>query len=213
MKRIVLSIIVICNNACIESMQPQQPAYNQEATLALQEKLNKWHHYNKIKDEEIRALINAGADPNVIGVYSHGQGRTILMVAIMQDIKDNSPIIPFLLTHGADPNITDFNKFSPLQNAIMSTKDGTAKYLIEHGANIHNVDRYGHTPLYEAVFYNRIEVVKLLLEKGAWTDIDRPTRTRLKETPFTVARDQNRNAEMIKLLQWYKELYAKKKLL
>lgn len=210
MKKIFLCIFVIGHSVCMNGMQPQQPVFNERATLALQEKLNKWHHYNKISGEEIIALINAGADPNVKGLDAHGQGKTILLVAIMQDIKDNLPIISFLLAKGADPNISDFNGISPLQYAIMGIKDGAAKYLIEHGANIHNVDRYGHTPLYEAVFYNRLEVVKLLLENGAWTDIDRLTR--LKETPLTVAREQNRNAEMIKLLQWYKELYRKKKL-
>ncbi|CAN5173509.1 hypothetical protein BH09DEP1_BH09DEP1_4910 [soil metagenome] len=207
MNKMLLFITMIIYNFCTIGMQP---AYNQKASLELQEKLNRWHHYNKLKDEEIIELINAGADPNVKGVYAHGQGRTVLIVALMQDVKDNSPIIPFLLAHGADPNINDFTNISPLQHAIIRIKDGTAKYLIEHGANILNVDRHRNTPLFDAVFANRIEVVKLLLEKGAWTDIDKPSIG--GETPLFVARDQNRNAELIKLLEWYKKSYMKKKL-
>ena len=203
MNRMLLPFTMIIYSFCTISMQPQRPANNQKATLELQEKLNRWHHFNKLKDEEIIALINAGADPNVKGLYAHGQGKTVLIAALMQDVKDNSPIIPFLLAHGADPNINDLTNISPLQHAIISIKDGTAKYLIEHGANIHNADRHRNTPLFDAVFYNRIEVVKLLLEKGAWTDIDKPRMG--GKTPFFIARDQNRNVELIKLLESYKK--------
>lgn len=204
MNRMLLPLTMIIYSVSIISMQPQQPQYNQKATLELQEKLNKWHHFNKLKDKEIIALINAGADPNVKGVFSHGRGKTALLISITQDNIDNSPIIPFLLAHNADPNINDLDKQSPLQHAIAAgNKNGTAKYLIAHGANIHNVDKYGQTPLHDAVNFNRFELAKILLENGAYTDIEKPDK--FGKTPLSEARSQNRNAELIRLLERYKK--------
>lgn len=209
MKRIMVCFFVVAYSFCASAMQLQQSRYNQKATLALQEKINKTHDFNKITAEEIIALIITGADPNVKGKFSHGRGQTILQIFIHQTRTDDVATVAFLLKHGADPSINDLDGNSPLQDAISEYKLQIAKYLIEHGANIHNTDKYGRTVLNTATSYNRIEMVKLLLENGAFTDIEKASR--LNESPLSIAR-RERCPEILELFELYKKRYVKRKL-
>lgn len=202
MKRIIVSFFLITLSTCVRTMLPPQ-SYNQKATRALQEKMHKTNDFNKITAQEIIALINAGADPNVKGEFGHGRGQTILQIFIHQTRTDDVATVAFLLSHGADPNITDLDGYSPLQNALESChKLRIAKYLIEHGADVHNTDKHGRTVLNTATSYNRIEIVKLLLENGAVVDIEK--KSRLNESPLSIARREH-HPEILELFRSYRK--------
>lgn len=109
----------------------------------------------------VKNLIQAGADINVIYKYN----RTVLYIAITDFNRD--PIIKLLINNGANVNISDNNKISPLH--IMAGK-GTIesiKMLVNAGADVNAVNIWGETPLHRSVFNCRDapdEVVQFLIE-------------------------------------------------
>ncbi|MFZ8811217.1 MAG: ankyrin repeat domain-containing protein [Pyrobaculum sp.] len=72
-----------------------------------------------------------------------------------------------LLDAGADPNMRNDLRETPLHYAAMEGHAEVVKMLLKHGANPNVRDFLGYTPLHYAAAYGRAEVVKLLLEHGA----------------------------------------------
>ena len=78
-----------------------------------------------------------------------------------------------LLEHGADPNIPDNNKRTPLMLAALDvgTEPGIMEALISHGADINAQNVNGYTALSEAAFCGHSETVRVLMKNGADPDI------------------------------------------
>jgi ankyrin repeat protein len=89
-----------------------------------------------------------------------------------------------LLAGGADIDLPDPDKTTPLILALMNLRWDFAKYLVSAGANVNDWDLYGQTPLYVAVDMNvlpaggrvdlpstdettGLEAIELLLKSGA----------------------------------------------
>jgi ankyrin repeat protein len=102
-----------------------------------------------------------------------------------------------LIAAGADPDLTDPERFSPLVMALLNLHYDFAAYMIEAGADVDKWDLFGRTPLYMAAdtstlpvmgngamvvlpspdAHNALDVAKLLLDAGADPNI------RLKRRP------------------------------
>ncbi len=88
----------------------------------------------------IQLLIAHGADVNAQG----SSGATPLFWAVMRDQKDDEK---FLLDHGANPNLTDAYKDSPLTCALQLGFLGLVPPLVEKGADVNNQDQTLLRPL------------------------------------------------------------------
>lgn len=78
----------------------------------------------------------------------------------------------FLLDSGANPNIADRDKVTPLALAVgLSFAEG-AELLLKRGARADTVNASGETPLIAAVHRRDLAMVRLLLKNGA--NADRP---------------------------------------
>ena len=73
----------------------------------------------------------------------------------------------FLLTNGANPDIYDFKKRTPLIIASRKGNCRTIAILLAHGADIERADSEGFTPLLNAINYGKSEAIELLLDRGA----------------------------------------------
>jgi ankyrin repeat protein len=77
-----------------------------------------------------RALLAAGADPNVLATASFAR-VTPLGTCAFAGANDVARV---LLEHGADPELTADNRFTPLDSALANGNDELAQLLREHAA-------------------------------------------------------------------------------
>jgi ankyrin repeat protein len=91
---------------------------------------------------EVRALLEAGADPNI----RDNKGRTALMNAWKE-----AAIL--LLEAGADPNIKDNDGETAIYHSRFGSRD-ELELLVNAGADINAADNRGYTPLLSVLRYN-----------------------------------------------------------
>ncbi|KAF8538664.1 ankyrin repeat-containing domain protein [Trichophaea hybrida] len=103
--------------------------------------------------QAVRALLEAGGDPNIVDVYS----ESALNYAVQLGGTCRLDIIKDLLTSGADP---DWNFC--LIRALKNCNQGAAILLIEFGASLTQGD-----PLHLAVHNGLEDVVESILKKAA----------------------------------------------
>ncbi|KAI1502460.1 ankyrin repeat-containing domain protein [Biscogniauxia marginata] len=101
--------------------------------------------------EMIKLLVQAGAAQQQSKADRSAEDETsCLDTALFYLCQCKSEIIDatvlMLLTHGANPNVTDNGGFTPLHHAYMGKMDQRIQYLIKHKANIDARDRFGSTP-------------------------------------------------------------------
>lgn len=112
--------------------------------------------------KEVRALLSAGSDPNVIEAEG---GWTALMYAAE---NGNKEMVQELLKAGADPELRENNTGeTALFKACIVGNGEIVEILLESGADPNTQDNYGYTPLISAAMSGNKEAVKLLLDKGA----------------------------------------------
>ncbi|KAF6771193.1 hypothetical protein AHF37_09800 [Paragonimus kellicotti] len=91
--------------------------------------------------------------------------------SVHQDITDQTTVhhelIHFLISKGANINMTDNNGNTPLHYAASRNNVIAARQLIAENAKIECKDNEGLTPLMTAAQKNNISVMKVLLEAGA----------------------------------------------
>ncbi len=118
--------------------------------------------------DEVRRLLDAGADPNATD--EHGSGTLLAF---------QPAIIEFLLSRGADPNVqTNENGASVLAGLAYVNQLECVRILLQHGADPNcGRDASGETPLHHALAADQPDrgaLVALLLDHGA--DPNAPTR-------------------------------------
>ena len=116
----------------------------------------------------LRALLNAGADPNWIDPNA---GHTVLYNACR---GDKVTAVRTLLEYGAEPNHridylspVDGRKESGVVALMYARSTDVAELLISAGAEVDAADERGATALHHAVYWGKGDVVKSLLKAGA----------------------------------------------
>lgn len=85
------------------------------------------------KPDILELLLNAGADPNLIGVGERGADQRPLLLAIR---AGSINAVRLLLAHGAKPNLGGEQPDSPLSLAVDSGHLDIVELLIQHKANV-----------------------------------------------------------------------------
>lgn len=107
----------------------------------------------------VKILLKAKANINALNVW----GRSPLMEAIVQ-FKFN--IVDYLLSEGADVNLGDNQKTTPLHVCASYGNLECLKTMLAKGANQNAQDERGRTSLYFAINGNHDEVVHFLIKNG-----------------------------------------------
>lgn len=128
---------------------------------------------NKYKEVEI--LLQNGANPNILSIYSNTSFSTDTMYALREAIisyEDRNSFIPLLLIYGANKNINcDINDSTHPESAIISTAryDGNLfalKELEKQGGKLDLLCFKHNTLLFTALLYMNISIVNyLVIEK------------------------------------------------
>jgi ankyrin repeat protein len=104
-------------------------------------------------------------------------------------------LLEFLLKSGADPNITNSKKHSPLHFSIVFRNKESVELLLKNRADPNQQDIDGNTPLHYSIRENQIEISEILLKHNA----DPNQENNNEETPLDVALRQN-NKDLAMLL-------------
>ncbi|GMH40166.1 hypothetical protein BSKO_08070 [Bryopsis sp. KO-2023] len=108
-----------------------------------------------------KALLDAGADPDIVKKNS-GQGA--LWSASFGGFGE---VVELLLKHGADVDLADSSKTTPLYAAAQNNRTGVVKSLLGADADPDLARRDGNAPLHTASAHCSVPIVKLLVEAGA----------------------------------------------
>lgn len=111
---------------------------------------------------QVKILLNRGARVNAII-----DGQTALTGAASYG---NFTLCAYLLSRGADPNLTGRNSPTPLTDAVESGNADLVQALIRHGARVSLAGGLGETPLMRAAADNRVSIADLLTAAGANAD-------------------------------------------
>lgn len=116
----------------------------------------------------VSTLLKCGANPNM-------PETPPLFAAIARVFSDPSsiPLIPLLLSHGADPNHITVTSANPVSTTLGHGRSTTTALLLSHllesGANIHPPGSNGLSPLEHAGGFKNPEAFAILLDHGART--------------------------------------------
>ncbi|XP_035535181.1 ankyrin repeat and SOCS box protein 2-like [Morone saxatilis] len=113
------------------------------------------------QDTCLRVLLSA--QPGMINKRTE-RGESALLVAIS---KERLQCIEVLLERGADPDIPNYDRETPLYKACERNSAAMVVALLNHGAAVNTHCIQGWTALQEAVCRNNMEICEILLKAGA----------------------------------------------
>lgn len=116
--------------------------------------------------------------------------ETVLSAVAKGDIAK----VESLLSKGADVNLADRMRWTPLHIAARNNRLDIVELLVNKGANLNPTNNRGQTPLHIAVTNGQKEIVELLITKGA--DVNMMAGA---DNALTLAR-KARNTEIVDLL-------------
>lgn len=117
--------------------------------------------------EMVKAILRAGAKPDVSVLRGYQKWRTALHVAAEQGLED---IAEVLLDAGASPHARSVSLATPLYRAARSGSIPILKMLRARGADVNAATWDYWTPIFEAIYGGFTDVVELLLQWGAAPD-------------------------------------------
>uniref|UniRef100_A0A4W5JL07 Ankyrin repeat and SOCS box containing 2a, tandem duplicate 1 n=1 Tax=Hucho hucho TaxID=62062 RepID=A0A4W5JL07_9TELE len=113
------------------------------------------------QDQCVRVLL--GAQPGVINKCDL-KGRTALILAVE---REKVACVEALLEMGADPDLANMERESPLYKACEMDNAEIVAMLLNHGAVVNKQSIQGWTALIEAVSRNNMEICEMLVQNGA----------------------------------------------
>lgn len=163
------TVRLLCENGADVS------ARDQDGDTPLHKAVAKRENCKKIAS----TLLEYESDINAVDA----KGKTVLNSVVHY----NPEAAEFLITHGADVNIADHNKHTPLHMVTIGMHNilPTVNLLVEHDADVNVVDEDGDTPLHCAASHNKQGMMELLIKANC----DMNIVNNLGETPaFTALR-------------------------
>jgi ankyrin repeat protein len=120
------------------------------------------------------------------------KNATLLQAARTGD----TPTVQRMLEKGANIDIKDYNRDTPLLIAVKNERTETVAMLASHGANLNATDKFGDTPLNLAIRNDQHDTARLLVAKGA--DIN--AKGALDDTPLhtSVYKSDNEMASLLR---------------
>ncbi|KAI8625412.1 ankyrin repeat-containing domain protein [Xylariaceae sp. FL1651] len=150
------------------------------------------------------AQLKTDAHPGMINA-TDARGRTALHWAAL---RGDLEAVELLLDAGADVDVVDEFKCTPLLYAVSSAKPRMIELLILRKADVNFANNRGDTPLhYAARHRDDVESVKVLVQAGARVDC----KNSLGNTPFAGAAITNRLSSGKYLLQNGADRYSRNK--
>jgi hypothetical protein len=127
-----------------------------------------------------QVLYERGADVDV-----QGHAERTLLYGLLYDASNygHLEIVHWLLSRGANSNVRNSNKWTPLHWAAYYGHVEVSRLLLQHKADICAHSDDGWTPLNVAAKSGHVNVARLLLEHGA--DVNTPDNSR--NTPLLTA--------------------------
>ncbi|XP_061602864.1 ankyrin repeat and SOCS box protein 2-like isoform X1 [Cololabis saira] len=113
--------------------------------------------------EEMCLRVLLSAQPGMTNKKT-AHGETALLVAINKDYLE---CVRLLLEHGADPNIQNNEKETPLYRACELNSPAIVAMLLNRGATVNTRCNQDWTAVQEAVVRNNVEICEMLLKAGA----------------------------------------------
>jgi uncharacterized protein len=163
-------------------------------------------------DVVFKALIDRGADVNVIDA----KGNTALTLILSEDWngdmveqEDRLRLVRILIAGGANVNLANTEKHTPLSLAIINANDEVVEALIAAKANVNERSKEGATALFlTAAGGTRLNVARLLTQTGADVNIsDQSGQTPLMAAINSTGRgsgnyryEENKVSEIVGLL-------------
>jgi ankyrin repeat protein len=165
--------------------------------------------------EMVKLLASKGADLNARGVVRQWE-RKVITEPRPKDMNKGgfTPLLyaaregcvecaRHLIAAGADPDLEDPDRVTPLNMALLNLHFDVAAYLVEAGADVNKWDLYGRSPLYMAADVSTLpvkgngamavlpsedsrtalDVGRLLLEKGADPNLRLKRRPPYRDVP------------------------------
>jgi ankyrin repeat protein len=114
--------------------------------------------------DEVKSYLAAGGDIDAQDPFDQ---LTLLMCAMYGEQTD---VIEFLISKGADLNLQDCQGLTALHRAVADHPE-IARLLLDKGADVTIRGDFGATPLTRAVFFSDVEMLKMLIAKGADVNI------------------------------------------
>ncbi|MCX5657976.1 MAG: ankyrin repeat domain-containing protein, partial [Candidatus Omnitrophica bacterium] len=185
---------------------------------------NLWKAADEGNAEEIRSLLEKGADVNAkkenrstplfvasyngnldivklllekgadVRITGGGGNARALFVASQNGHLD---IVKLLIENGADVNVKDDRNFTPLFAASGEGHLDIVKLLIENGADVNAQSNNGFTALMFALEQMYLDVAELLLEKGA----DVNMKTSNGKTALSIAETKGYSGRIVDLIR------------
>ncbi|XP_034436520.1 ankyrin repeat and SOCS box protein 2-like isoform X1 [Hippoglossus hippoglossus] len=113
------------------------------------------------QDTCLRVLLSA--QPGTINKRTeHGESALLLAVS-----RQEVTCVQVLLGNGADTDITNYDKETPLYKACERDSAAMVAALLNHGAAVNSRCIQGCTALQESVVRNNVEICEMLLKAGA----------------------------------------------
>lgn len=110
------------------------------------------------KSVVVKYLVRVGANINAL---SDSGSTPVRSSCFMTNMK----IVQYLVEHGAEIKIANYNGGTCLINSVQSVE--LCAYLISKGADVNAKDIQNKTALHYAIQEHRLETTKLLLDNGA----------------------------------------------
>jgi len=122
--------------------------------------------YMSVGYESAKLLLELGADPNARDAH----GNTLLhRLSDTTTVADAIQTIALLLENGADVNLRNQKKITPLVSAVNRGKPAVVESLLNAGAEVNVTDESKHPLVMSAIFCRpeKMEILKLLTAAGA----------------------------------------------
>ncbi len=119
-----------------------------------------------VKDKDGQKVTDLIQKPGstVINSRDVSSGETALHIVVA---RRDATWLNFLLSKGANPNLTDNDGNSPLMKAVQGRFEEGVRLLLSHKAQVDKSNDLGETPLIRAVQLRDVGLTRLLIAQGA----------------------------------------------